>query len=190
MTTNIENEHNQPQANAQEAEVPDIQETTAETPETEAQAPAAGQDTDPLAALEAEKAQINDRLMRLMAEFDNYRKRTAKEKENTFGDAKALVFTELLPVIDNFERALQSESSDENFKKGVEMIYTSFIQLLEKNTVESFGKAGDSFDPNLHHAVMHIEQEGLPENSISEVFQKGYRMGDRVLRCAMVQTAN
>ena len=129
--------------------------------------------------------------IRTLAEYDNYRKRTAKEKESIYGDAKADCMKSLLGVLDNFDRALSVDSSDfESYKKGVEMIYTNFCEILGTLGVEAFGEAGEQFDPNFHNGVMHIEDDSLGENVIAQVFSKGYKIGDRVLRPAMVQVAN
>lgn len=141
--------------------------------------------------LEAQASANKEAHMRTLAEYDNYRKRTTREKENTYTDAKALCLGELLPVLDNFERALGITDSDfESYKKGVEMIYTSFFETLKKLGVEAFGEEGEPFDPNFHNGVMHVDDEALGENVIAQVFSKGYKIGDRVLRPAMVKVAN
>ena len=141
--------------------------------------------------LEKELAASKEAHIRTLAEYDNYRKRTAKEKEGTYNDAKAMCMTELLPVLDNFDRALSADATDaESYKKGVEMIHTSFCEILKKLGVEAFGEAGEEFDPNFHNGVMHIEDENLGENVIAQVFSKGYKIGEKVLRPAMVQVAN
>ena len=144
-----------------------------------------------IAELEKELAASKEAHIRTLAEYDNYRKRTAKEKEGTYNDAKAMCMTELLPVLDNFDRALSVESTDaESYKKGVEMIHTSFCEILKNLGVEAFGEAGEPFDPNFHNGVMHIEDEALGENVIAQVFSKGYKIGEKILRPAMVQVAN
>lgn len=141
--------------------------------------------------LEKELAASKEAHIRTLAEYDNYRKRTVKEKEATYGDAKASTLTELLPVLDNFDRALSVDSSDfESYKKGVEMIYQNFTEILKKLGAEAFGEKGEKFDPNFHNGVMHVEDESFGENEIAEVFSKGYKLGDRVLRPAMVKVAN
>ncbi len=141
--------------------------------------------------LEKELAAAKEAHIRTLAEYDNYRKRTAKEKEAIYGDAKADCMKSLLGVLDNFDRALNVDSSDfEAYKKGVEMIYTNFCEILKSLGVEAFGEKGEQFDPNFHNGVMHEENEELGENTISEVFSKGYKIGDRVLRPAMVKVAN
>lgn len=129
--------------------------------------------------------------IRTLAEYDNFRKRTAREKEASYGDAKASVIKELLAVLDNIDRAGSVPADDtETYKTGVNMIFSSLTQALEKLGLESFGQAGDTFDPNIHNAVMHVDDEEQGENLISDVFSKGYRLGDRVLRPAMVKVVN
>lgn len=141
--------------------------------------------------LESEIAASKEAHIRTLAEYDNYRKRTTREKEMTYADAKAYCMGELLGVLDNFERALSVTDSDfESYKKGVEMIYTSLFETLKKLGVEAFGEAGEAFDPNFHNGVMHVDDEALGENVIAEVFSKGYKIGDKVLRPAMVKVAN
>lgn len=141
--------------------------------------------------LASELAAQKEAYLRLAAEYDNYRKRTAKEKDDAFTNAKASVFSELLPVLDNFDRAMSSEESElANFKKGIEMTHTQLISVFEKFGVTGFGEAGETFDPNFHNAVMHIDDDSLSANVIAEVFQKGYKTGDKVLRPAMVKVAN
>ena len=132
----------------------------------------------------------HDAHLRLAAEYDNFRKRTIKEKEASYGNGKADAVAKMLPVYDNLERALNQETTDVAFKKGVEMTMAELVKIFTALGVEIFGNVGDAFDPNLHNAVMHIENEELPENSISAVFQKGFKIGDKVVRFAMVQVAN
>ena len=149
------------------------------------------QQEDPCAALEKELAAAKEAHIRTLAEYDNYRKRTTREKEALYGDAKAAALGELLPVLDNFERALGTQDADaEALKKGMEMIFAGFQETLKKLGVEAFGEPGDKFDPNIHNAVMHIEDDAFGENEIAAVFSKGYKLGDRILRPAMVQVAN
>ena len=131
-----------------------------------------------------------DSHLRLAAEYDNFRKRTVKEKEASYGNGKADAVAKMLPVYDNLERALNQETNDTAFKKGVEMTMAELTKIFTALGVEIFGNVGDQFDPNLHNAVMHIENEELPENSLSAVFQKGFKIGDKVVRFAMVQVAN
>lgn len=138
-----------------------------------------------------ELARTKDSLLRVMAEYDNFRKRSQKEKEQAYGDSKASAISEFLPVYDNFLRAMDASADDaEAFKKGMDMIFTQFGDTLTKLGVEPFGEKGDAFDPNIHNAVMHGEDEELPENSVSDVFSKGYKMGDRIIRPAVVKVVN
>ena len=132
----------------------------------------------------------HDAHLRLAAEYDNFRKRTIKEKEASYGNGKADAVAKMLPVYDNLERALNQETTDTAFKKGVEMTMAELVKIFTALGVEIFGNVGDQFDPNLHNAVMHIENEELDENSISAVFQKGFKIGDKVVRFAMVQVTN
>ena len=131
-----------------------------------------------------------DAHLRVAAEFDNYRKRTVKEKEASYGNGKADAVAKILPVYDNLERALNQETADAAYKKGVELTMNELVKILTSLGVEIFGNVGETFDPNLHNAVMHIESEELGENTISQVFQKGFKIGEKVVRFAMVQVAN
>ena len=131
-----------------------------------------------------------DAHLRLAAEYDNFRKRTVKEKEASYGNGKADAVAKMLPVYDNLERALNQETSDAAYKKGVEMTMNELVKIFTSLGVEIFGNVGDEFDPNLHNAVMHIDSEELGENVIAQVFQKGFKIGDKVVRFAMVQVAN
>ena len=145
---------------------------------------------DPLAESQAQYQQLNDKYLRTLAEYDNYRKRSQKEREGVFGDAQAMTAGLLLPVLDNLDLALQQPCADEEYKKGVELIAKQFREILEKMGVTEIPAQGQPFDPRYHDAVMHVEQEELPENTVSQVLRKGYQLGDRVMRCAMVQVAN
>jgi molecular chaperone GrpE len=141
--------------------------------------------------LTAELNETKDKLLRVMAEYDNFRKRSQKEKEMAYGDTKASTIAEFLPVYDNFMRAMSAEATDlDSFKKGIEMIFNQYGETFKKLGVESFGEKGEVFDPNIHNAVMHGEDDELPENSISDVFSTGYKMGDRVIRPAIVKVVN
>ena len=131
-----------------------------------------------------------DAHLRVAAEFDNFRKRTIKEKEASYGNGKADAVAKMLPVYDNLERALNQPTEDAAYKKGVELTMNELVKIFTGLGVEIFGSVGDSFDPNLHNAVMHIENEELGENTIAAVFQKGFKLGDKVVRFAMVQVAN
>ena len=132
----------------------------------------------------------HDAHLRLAAEYDNFRKRTVKEKEASYGNGKADAVAKMLPVYDNLERALNQPTEDEAYKKGVEMTMAELVKIFTGLGVEIFGEKGDQFDPNLHNAVMHIDDESMEENTIAMVFQKGFKIGDKVVRFAMVQVAN
>ena len=138
-----------------------------------------------------ELADTKDQLLRITAEYANFRKRSEKEKQDAYVFAKSETIKELLPVIDNLERALASESEDyESLKKGVELTFNNLVDTLGKLGVEIFGTPGDEFDPNLHNAVMHIEDENYKNGEIVDVFQKGYKINDKIIRPAMVKSAN
>ena len=132
----------------------------------------------------------HDSYLRLAADYDNFRKRTIKEKEQSYGNGKTDAVEKLLPVYDNLERALQQSTEDAAYKKGVEMTMTQLVSILNGLGVEIFGEVGETFDPNIHNAVMHTEDESLGENIISQVFQKGFKLGEKIVRFAMVQVAN
>ena len=141
--------------------------------------------------LEEQLVDAKDQLLRTAAEYANFRARSAKEKEQTYSNAKCNVIADILPAIDNLERAISTEQADyESLKKGVEMTLQGLMASLEKLGVETCGEIGEQFDPNFHNAVMHIEDEEKGENEIVDVFQKGYKIGDRCIRAAMVKTAN
>ena len=126
----------------------------------------------------------------MLAEYDNFRRRTAKEKESVWSDAVAETVKGLLPIADNLERAAATSGDAEKIAAGLAMTMTSLTDTFGKLGLTAFGAAGDAFDPNLHNAVMHVEDESLGENVVAEVFQKGYRLGDKVIRFAMVKVAN
>ena len=131
-----------------------------------------------------------DKYLRLMAEYDNFRKRSAKERLEITSSATANVISEILPVFDNFERALETETTDESYKAGVEMIFNQFKEMLKKLNVEIIDPTGETFDPNIANAVNQIEDPELGENVVAQTFQKGYKIGDKVIRYAMVVVAN
>ena len=141
-------------------------------------------------AVKVAVAAQEDKYLRLAAEYDNYRKRTAKEKEALWTDCKADTAAAFLPVYDNLERALNQPTQDEAFKKGVEMTMTQLVGIFSGLGVEIFGNVGEEFDPNFHNAVMHTEDENFGENTICQVFQKGFKLGEKIIRFAMVQVAN
>lgn len=132
----------------------------------------------------------HDSYLRLAADYDNFRKRTIKEKEQSYSGGKADAIEKLLPVYDNLERALNQPTEDAAYKKGVEMTMTQLVNIFAGLGVEIFGNVGDVFDPNIHNAVMHVEDDSVAENTICQVFQKGFKLGDKIVRFAMVQVAN
>ena len=160
----------------------EVEETTAE-PQQEAQAEAAPQVDEKL-------AQAEEKYLRLAAEYDNYRKRTAKEKESAWTNAKAQTVAAFLPVYDNLERALKQQTTDEAYAKGVEMTMKGLQDALSSLGVELIPALGETFDPNRHNAVMHVEDDAAGENTVVEVFQQGFTCGDKVIRFAMVKVAN
>ena len=149
---------------------------------------------DPLLSeLESLKDQVagqEDKYLRLAAEYDNYRKRTAKEKESLWTDVKADTAGAFLPVYDNLERALKQDTADEAFKKGVEMTMNGLKEILSKLGIQEIPALGETFDPALHNAVMHVEDDTLGENIVAEVFQAGFECAGKVIRFAMVKVAN
>jgi len=158
------------------------------------------EETTPAAEEVTEEAPVNeweekynaehDAYLRLAADYDNFRKRTVKEKEQSYGNGKADAVEKLLPVYDNLERALNQPTEDEAYKKGVEMTMTQLVGIFTSLGVEIYGNVGDAFDPNIHNAVMHTEDDSVAENTITQVFQKGIKLGEKIVRFAMVQVAN
>lgn len=167
-----------------EEAVEETPEEVTETPEEEA--PQATEEEKLRQTLKEQE----DKYLRLLAEYDNYRKRSQKEKENAWTTAKADTIKELLPVYDNLERALKQETTDEAYAKGVQMTMQQLKTVLEKLGVEEIPAQGETFDPNIHNAVMHMEDESMGENIVAEVFQAGFKMGEKVIRHAMVKVAN
>ena len=179
------NEQNEKKVTDQETTP--VEEETTEVPQSE-EAPEAPQpEVNPW---EEKYNAEHDARLRIAAEFDNFRKRTVKEKEASYGNGKADAVAKMLPVYDNLERALNQQTQDAAYKKGVEMTMNELVKIFTALGVEIFGKPGDVFDPNLHNAVMHCEDENLGENVIAQVFQQGFRIGEKVVRFAMVQVAN
>ena len=172
-------------AQAEQAVSPDQEPETAPQGEQQAADQAAPQ-------LEAQEPQAapDDRFLRLAAEYDNYRKRTAKEKEALWAQAKADTAVAFLPVYDNLERALKQETADEAYKKGVEMTMNQLKEVFSKLGITEIDALGKPFDPNLHNAIMHVEDENFGENTVAEVFQAGFMLGEKVIRFAMVKVAN
>ena len=159
------------------------EETAQETPQEEtakAEAPAP----------EAPKQDSSDKLLRLMAEFDNYKKRSMRERENIYTDVRVDTVTRFLPVYDNLERAMNAETSDEAYKKGVELTFNQLLEVFKGLGVAPIEAVNQPFDPNRHNAVMHVEDEAFPENTVVEEFQKGFILGDKVIRFSMVKVAN
>ena len=138
---------------------------------------------------QAELDELNDKYLRMMAEYDNFRRRSAKEREGIYADAYADAMAAIMPVIDNLERAAMY-SDAEKVRAGLELTFKSFADTLDKLGIKCYGEAGETFDPNLHNAVMHVEDEEKGEGEIVEVFQKGYIRGEKVIRYAMVKVAN
>ena len=147
-------------------------------------------EVDPLKELEEKLNAEHENYLRLAAEYDNFRKRTQKEKETTYLDAKADTIGKFLPVFDNLQRALAQETADEAYKKGVEMTMTGLLGIMESLGVTVFGEVDETFDPNYHNAVMHKDDEAFGESVICEVFQTGFKVGEKVIRHAMVVVAN
>ncbi len=163
---------------------------TVETPEEEIVETPEAEETVPEINWEEKYNAERDAHLRVAAEFDNFRKRTIKEKEASYGNGKADAVAKLLPVYDNLERALNQPTEDAAYKKGVELTMNELVKIFTGLGVEIFGEVGETFDPNLHNAVMHVENEELGENVIATVFQKGFKIGEKVVRFAMVQVAN
>lgn len=131
-----------------------------------------------------------EHLKRNMAEFDNFKKRISKEKDMMYNAITADIISELLPILDNFDKALSAETTDEPYKEGMVMIYNQIIDTLAKIGVEEIVALNTTFDPNYHDAVMHIDDESFGEKEVIEVFRKGYKIGEKIIRHAMVKVAN
>ena len=164
--------------------------TEPEAPEKEPEAAKAPAEPTELEKALKAQAQEHDQYLRLAAEYDNFRKRSQREKDAIYQNAVADTAKKLLPVYDNLERALKNVTTDEAFKKGVEMTMTELLKIMEGLGIKPFGAAGEPFDPEKHNAVMHIDDASMEENSIAEVFQSGFTLGERVIRFAMVKVAN
>ena len=137
-----------------------------------------------------ETAAANDRYLRLMAEYDNFRKRSAKERENIYTDVRVDTVSKFLPVYDNLQRAMATATADEAYKKGVEMTFNQLCEVFKKLGVEEIEAVGKTFDPNFHNAVMHVDDEEKGDSEIVEEFQKGFKVGEKVIRFSMVKVAN
>ena len=177
----------EPELETQEKQEPETTETEQAAPDA---APEVTVEDVPQVNWEEKYNAEHDTYLRLAAEFDNFRKRTIKEKEASYGNGKADAVAKLLPIYDILERAVNQPTEDAAYKKGVELTMTELVKIFTGLGVEIFGQSGDSFDPALHNAVMHVEDESLGENTITQVFQKGFKMGDKIVRFAMVQVAN
>ena len=166
-------------------EIP-AEEETVETPQVQEAAP----EVPEVNPWEEKYNAEHDSYLRLAADYDNFRKRTIKEKDASYGNGKADAIGKLLPVYDNLERAISQPCADEAYKKGVEMTMNELLKIFGALGVEIFGQPGEEFNPEFHNAVMHTEDESLGENVLSQVFLKGFKLGDKVIRFAMVQVAN
>lgn len=175
---------------AEAAETDAAADVAAEKEAAAAEADATAELQQKIEALEKELADEKEKYLRLDAEYYNYRTRSLKEKQDAYDNALTKAVTEVLSVIDNFERALTAECADANFKKGVEMIFRQYTAILEKLGVKEIEAEGKPFDPNFHNAVSQITDENLGENTVAAVLQKGYIMGNKVIRHAMVTVAN
>ena len=175
---------------AEAAETDAAADVAAEKEAAAAEADATAELQQKIEALEKELADEKEKYLRLDAEYYNYRTRSLKEKQDAYDNALTKTVTEVLSVIDNFERALTAECADANFKKGVEMIFRQYTAILEKLGVKEIEAEGKPFDPNFHNAVSQITDENLGENTVAAVLQKGYIMGNKVIRHAMVTVAN
>ncbi len=140
--------------------------------------------------LKKEKDEINDRYLRILAEYDNFRKRSQREKDTVYGDATADAVTKLLPILDSFDRASNYECPDAEYKKGIDLIGTSIKEAFDQLGIKEIPAMGEQFDPNKHNAVMHIDNPAYEENVITDVYRKGYTLGDKVIRFSMVVVAN
>ena len=185
MDTNKNNEELEKEQAEEDSEENTQTEKTEEAPAEENSA-----EQKRIEELEKQLGDEKDKYLRVAAEYDNFRKRSVNDRLNAVADAQAKVITEILSVIDNFERAMDAECSDENYKKGVEMIFKQYTGILDKLGVTEIKALGEPFDPNIHHAVNQVEDENFGENTVCQVFQKGYKLGDKVIRCAMVVVAN
>ena len=159
-------------------------------PEEKEKKPKKAKKSDETEKIKEELEKAKDLLSRTAAEFDNFKKRTEKERLSVAEYAKANMFKEFLSVLDNAERAMAAKSEGDDYCKGLEMIIKQFLAIPEKMNVTALAKAGDEFNPNFHEAVMHVEDEAFGENTIAEVLQQGYKIGDTVIRAAMVKVAN
>ncbi len=191
MAENINNEKDvkEEQVENETADTPETGDVPTEETAENAEDKAADEE-DEGARLSEELEQVKDRLIRTMAEYDNFRKRSAREKDALRADIITSVTSKFLPVLDNLERALAADCSDENYKKGVQMIYDSFMQTLGDLGVKEIESDGAAFDPSKHQAVQRVESDELESGMIAQTFAKGYTVGDKVIRFAMVAVVN
>lgn len=176
---------------AEEKEI--LEEFSEENAEQDAKEENSSEDKSEMTAqekLEKELSETKDKYLRLMAEYDNFRKRNAKERLELTANATGNTLSEILPVFDNFERALEAETTDEKYKSGVQMIFKQMGDVLTKLGVEIIDPTGKEFDPNVANAVNQIEDPNLGDNIVAQTFQKGYKIGDKIIRYAMVVVAN
>ena len=185
-----ETETQEPQETAEVPESPEAEEPKDKKADKKDKKAGKKKDEERVAALETENAALNDKFLRICAEYDNFHRRSQREREALYGDIRADVVQRFLPVYDNLERALKQGTEDEAYRKGVEMIMAQFVKTLDALGVKKIESLGQTFDPKLHNAVMHVEDESLSENTIVDVFQEGFTIGDKVIRFAMVKVAN
>ena len=195
MSEEMKEKMNAESAEAEENAAAEAAAATEEAAEADNSEEAAGEDeilkkNKKIEELTEQLSAEKDKYLRVAAEYDNFRRRSLKDKEDAADKAKSAVIIEFLGVIDNFERALASESADESFRKGVEMIYNQYVEILKKQGVEEIEAMDKPFDPNIHSAVTQVTDENLGENVVCQVFQKGYIMNGKVIRHAMVAVAN
>ena len=176
--------------NIPETEVTEEAETVTTETEVTEEAPAEAVQPDPTEELKAKLMAKHDNYLRLAAEYDNFRKRTQKEREALYTDIKAETVGKFLPVFDNLQRAMAQPTADEAYKKGVEMTMNGLLSIMEGLGVKSFGEVGEVFDPNFHNAVMHKDDDNFGESIICEVFQTGFKVSEKVIRHAKVVVAN
>lgn len=182
-----EKEKKQPVPEAKGTEEPTPEE---KTPEPGKEAQEAAPEAPKPGLWEEKYKALYDSHLRLAAEYDNFRKRSRKEQDQSYTNGKSDAILKLLPIYDNLERALNQPTQDAAYKKGVELTMAELVKILTGLGVEIFGKPGETFDPQLHNAVMHLEDEALGQNEIVQVFQRGFKLGDKIVRFAMVQVAN
>lgn len=168
----------------------DVENKTATSQATDEKVEETTKEITEIEKLQAENAELNEKLLRQFAEFDNYRKRTTKEKEDIASYTKSICMKDILGVVDNFERALAVECKDEEFKKGMDMIFNQFAETLKSQGLEEIDALNQEFNPEFHNAINQVEDENFGENTVCNVFQKGYKLGDKVIRHAMVVVAN